>query len=297
MARFIVAGVTLLWGLLDAAPAAAYCRATTCDPAVQACSLDEHGCVKVGVPLRWIGNCLPIDVSPTGSPLRNIGFGEIERATTQALDDWASANCGRSQPTFAFKVASLEQPPRAGPGEIDRANIVQFRDEDWPYHNLESSLALTTLTFVATTGEIIDADIELNSHSRTFREGSGVGSYDLNVVLRHEVGHLLGLAHSDEGGSTMLPRYVPGHSDTPFLSGDDVSAVCSAYPPSGASPGCAQSADGWVPCDSFVGCRRLAAWLLAGCWGVMGLLVGLRLRTQERRWPFRIRGSGRFTRA
>lgn len=291
------ARLAVLLGLLASLvsrQALAFCRATTCDHSLYACPTDELGCSSTGTPLAWSGSCVSLDVSAAGSPKLRISFDEVARATRQALEAWTLADCGREfHPTLVYSVNSLAGTAPRVAGELDRDNVVQFRDQDWPYHNLDSSLALTTLTFVANTGEIIDADIEINSHARSFNAALDPAAYDLDAVLLHEVGHLLGLGHSVNDGSAMFARYGGRSEHSGVLSFDDEQAVCAAYPPAARLPQCTLRASGWVPCKSLEGCRLVAAWFLGACWAFVGALAALRFRHAQRRRRFRLSALNR----
>jgi len=57
------------------------------------------------------------------------------------------------------------------------------------------------------------------------------GHTDLDSLLTHEAGHLLGLAHSSDSSATMFPGYEAGTIDLRTLAPDDITAICSVYPP------------------------------------------------------------------
>lgn len=119
------------------------------------------------------------------------------------------------------------------------ANIIMFRRNGWPYPDASTVLGLTTVTFESKTGIIRDVDIEINAtRFEITTEDAGV-AYDLQSILTHEVGHFLGLAHSNDLEATMYAKHKGGSTELRTLADDDVAGVCLIYPPA-AMPG---------PCD------------------------------------------------
>jgi hypothetical protein len=100
---------------------------------------------------------------------------------------------------------------------------------------LDSIRNLTGVTFsdFFSDGTLAEADIVLNGVDFTwftdFNDVNNAG-YFVEAVLLHEIGHLLGLAHSPVGASTMFPRGGPGLSTQAGLSADELSAVHALYP-------------------------------------------------------------------
>jgi hypothetical protein len=90
------------------------------------------------------------------------------------------------------------------------------------------TLALTTVFFDGDTGEIYDANIEINSNLDDFSVGDPSGEFDLAAVLTHETGHFLGLSHSSVEQATMFAGYMVGMST---LDSDDELAICASLPP------------------------------------------------------------------
>jgi hypothetical protein len=113
------------------------------------------------------------------------------------------------------------------------ANILVFRDGTWPHEDGLHNLALTTVSFDPGSGELLNADIEVNTAGYDFVEG---GQYDLLSVLTHEVGHFFGLSHSALEDATMYFAYTDYSTDFRSLSDDDVTAICGIYPPSEVDP-------------------------------------------------------------
>ncbi|MCL5097229.1 MAG: matrixin family metalloprotease [Candidatus Omnitrophica bacterium] len=79
---------------------------------------------------------------------------------------------------------------------------------------------------------LIEADIVLNGADFSWSAESPPknGTYSIEAVLLHEIGHLLGLEHSPVGGATMLVRGESGESAQAGLSSDEIAAVRTLYP-------------------------------------------------------------------
>jgi hypothetical protein len=63
---------------------------------------------------------------------------------------------------------------------------------------------------------------------------------DLQSALTHELGHVLGLDHSDHPNATLLAQTSDGALQLRSLAQDDRDAICSAYPPAIDGPECAR---------------------------------------------------------
>jgi hypothetical protein len=103
----------------------------------------------------------------------------------------------------------------------------------WAYK--PNNLAVTVTTYNETTGQILKADVVMNgsSHFELFDEGRKyfyTRQYDIEAVLVHEFGHLLGLQDNDEDPSaTMWPVIEPGETSKRSLEEDDQEGVIAAY--------------------------------------------------------------------
>jgi len=248
------AGVVALEVLLCAAPAHAFCRSTTCDERVD-CEYDRQGCPIVGATLAWKSSCVSYAVQQDASPLRGIDYGTIHEVTERAFARWTGADCDGASPalsTLDLGPATCDEPEynQSAPN----ANVVLFRDQDWPYEDADITVAQTLLTFDTETGEIFDADIEVNSFTMRLSTSPSDRDYDLESVITHEAGHFLGLYHSRIQGAVMFGRNAPGIIFRE-LEADDEAGICAVYPPNrrtpyedcrprhGFSPDCAPPAD------------------------------------------------------
>ena len=228
--------------LLDAFPARAYCRATT-NRAFQ--PSPDKPCDDVGKPLFWRSGCVGYDFQRDATARAPLA--DAERAGAAAFSAWANAACPSDLRACAGPVAGRPSiaATNLGPvacsrveysGDAGNANVVIFRDKDWPHGDRENSVALTTVHFDLDSGEIYDADVEINGTNVTTTDDPTSVGFDLTSILTHEAGHFLGLAHTepDHREAVMLGVYASG-SLARALAPDDVCAICNVYPPGRAA--------------------------------------------------------------
>jgi len=209
--------------------ALAYCRTTTCKGS--GCATDDSGCATSGKKLWWRGRCAGFSLQQNGSVL--LPTDEVRGTIDAAFATWSDVDCGGGQ-RASVTTGPLPDSPCIG-NEYDpkgrNVNLVVFRDNGWTFKGTYDNIAKTTVHFDADTGEILDVDMEINSAANWFTLGRKDVEYDLQSVITHEVGHFLGIAHSDRPWAVMYPEYEPGSISGRTLDQDDIAAVCAAYPP------------------------------------------------------------------
>jgi hypothetical protein len=223
-----------------ATSASAYCRTTTCDPVEMACP----PCTAPGLPLYWRSSCVSYGVHQAGSPLRGISYDATQTIVSEAFQKWTTAQCGSGNP--ALEVADMGAISCGEPqyNQIaPNANVWMFRDDEWPYADEDapeavrkSKLAVTTITSNPETGEIYDADVEINSKNLELTMSDQNVVYDLASIVTHEAGHFLGFDHSLQRDSTMHDFYAPGELEMRTLTPDDEAGVCAVFPPGSTAP-------------------------------------------------------------
>jgi hypothetical protein len=259
--------------LAEAAPAAAYVRARS---------------LTTNVAWFWNHGTLNI-AADVVQPVRSMSQQELTTAINEAAAAWGRE---RNSCTSARITISTTDDPD-GPVKADQVFRLVFRRPDWcrsPAATMVcngETLALTTTSFNPVTGEIIDADIEVNATAivwsdRVRRPGA---NYDLQNALTHEMGHFLGFGHScvysgkdtkiDFEGKPVAPCYMVGEqalestlyptSDVDdiarrTLTEDDLRGLCEVYP---AHPGTSLEQTGGPIGCSMVRSRPAPATLLA----------------------------------
>ncbi len=216
-------------------PAHAWCRTTT----QRADVIGE--CNSTGTPRAWRSVCVGFSLFPDGSP--DVSYEDLLTTATNGAGLWHQALCNTSGATPYFQVLPL--PDSTAPSGYDRfgvnANVVSF-NSTWELDesHVPGSIAITMVAYDRTTGEIFDADIEVNEQSETNRGGyhfnvgaSDPESMDLPTVLAHEFGHVHGLGHSDIPAAVMYRELNRGQQRR-TLTPDDVEGICASYDPASA---------------------------------------------------------------
>jgi predicted Zn-dependent protease len=94
------------------------------------------------------------------------------------------------------------------------------------------SCLAATLTGYYTGSRIYDADVYTNTrYSYTSsRETDGCSSeFDIDGIMVHEVGHVLGIGHSNVAGATMYPSVSSCNTANRTLEADDLAAKLDLY--------------------------------------------------------------------
>lgn len=236
-----IALVTLVYGL--GVPAGqAYVRTRT---------LDGNN------PIHWTRSC--VFITPSTERAGTLTQTEILTAVHASADAWNAVSCSYIQLVVGASEPGLE----AGFNEdVAPENVIVFQDATWPYDPVAA--ALTTITYLSSSsassdGQIVDADIEVNGVNFVFATNGSPTAHDLQNVLTHEIGHVLGLDHPcDDGmvtpipldhtgtpipwcfprgqlppevtGATMYNFAEPGEMLKRTLEPDDVNGLCAIYP-------------------------------------------------------------------
>jgi hypothetical protein len=259
---------------------------------------------KSHTPVRWLTTDVVMNIDSRGTT--DIAMPDVVATVQRATENWNTkiVNC-------SFIRLNVEPPFEIQDVSRDRRPVVVFRDKEWRRPGLDpydpQTLAVTTLFYVSTPdkpgdGTVIDADIEINAVDHTITLDPSMGKprpgttfADLENTLTHELGHVLGLAHTCNTGASSdsqvdnLGRPVPNCGDPnvtqemieatmyPTASADDISkrsvelddaqGICDTYPNTEHYPlytqidgGCAVTAHARTPTLAVIAVIAIAVF-------------------------------------
>ena len=184
---------------------------------------------SLGATPRWAETAIPYSVSEAGSP--QIPNGSEFGAVAAAFDAWE----GVAGTTVDFEFQGTTPIRTAG---RDGTNLVTFVDDSGLGALLGTTTLAATFSFFNRVGGALvfeESDIAFNpSHSLT--TSGEPDRFDIQSVLTHEVGHLLGLDHSGLISSVMAPFAIQDQTDQRVLLYDDIAGVIEIYPDETATP-------------------------------------------------------------
>ena len=195
---------------------------------------------EVPRPIFWPQACVPWELHDQGiATIPDVA--DLERIVQESFEPWLSADCASIDPVYAGRNPVAAVGPGGDPNNFN-GNLVLFAEEGWP--NAPRVQALTSVTYRVSNGEIVDADIHVNAQFFTVGEiapgASDPSLMDLQNTLTHEVGHFLGLDHTEEatftGGSgewreaTMFATAELGETKKRTIEADDLNGICAIYP-------------------------------------------------------------------
>ena len=146
---------------------------------------------------------------------------EYVNAIVSAADTWEK-NSGRR----LFNIVTSTR--ITGPAEPhkDGKNVIYFLNI-WEA-NRASEQARTSMHWNG--DQIQEADIRVNDKDFNFywNQGKSAGAVNIEALILHEMGHVLGLKHKDSGGSVMA-TYLSSGSDRTQLASADVTDLKCEY--------------------------------------------------------------------
>ncbi len=198
-----------------------------------------------GVPVRWKGGRVKLDLAGNPRNQSGVGEGEFQASVVRSLRRWENVSSGSIRFDYWQGGDASKFVPAS---EYDGLSSIYFASNAKSDPHLSSNvLGLTQVWYDTASGQILETDIVLNDRNFRFTtsasdtSGYGLGGsmalsqsnkVFIENVITHELGHAFGLSHSGGLQSTMLFMESPEQA---HLGCDEAAAVRAVYPASGSS--------------------------------------------------------------
>jgi len=259
--------------------------------------------------LHWTTREVPFVIHEAGT--EDAGRLSSINAVRSSFRSWGQPTCT----DFFFRDDGVTARTAVGyvQGGQDNVNLVIWREKncaavapsDDPCHRTggcnnkyncweqsNETIAVTTTTFSNRTGEIFDADVELNGEGFVFSAvpspacprtapvpvPANCVATDIQNTMTHEIGHMLGLDHTDNVEATMYRSAEFAETKKRTLDQDDIEGLCVIYPKGAATSTCGAEDE-----DEKPGCGGCSAASSVPALFPLLLLAALRRRRGGRR--------------
>jgi hypothetical protein len=153
----------------------------------------------------------------------DVGGAAEFQAVRNAFATWASA-----APLTFTEVAAAQNPDV----------VIDWRPANDPDHSMVGGV-LAHADFPPGCSVITNTlpkPVHFDDSEHQWVIGAVANGFDVETVALHEIGHILGLQHSDVAGSVMFPS-VSSNSTKRALTADDLGGIHELYPASLLAPG------------------------------------------------------------
>ena len=210
-----------------------FARAALCTLLVLGATAFSWGYLRLinpstGAALWWgAPSAVSVVIHTTGSD--DIDDGSHIPALRNAIDAWNDVEGTSAQLVENTNPASMA----AGNWASTAHHVLRFDESNASgYFPLGSSTVALTPVWFYGNGVISDADVLFNGKGYRFTTSGEFGHFDVQDVATHELGHLLGLDHSGQAGSSLYPYVDSQVILHRSLSRDEEQALRAIYPDS-----------------------------------------------------------------
>jgi hypothetical protein len=175
--------------------------------------------------LRWDPRFFPVPYYIDANSMRT--HADFLPAIDLAFKAWATPK----NLTIQFLSMGCSEKARI---ENDGLNNIILLTSSWPFD--ADAVAITRSFYVsgdeAHPGAILDADIILNGFAHDFTTTNATGKHDIQSIITHETGHLLGLGHEidpKDSNAVMYAFAAPNELNKRTLKANDLNGAQEMY--------------------------------------------------------------------
>lgn len=165
---------------------------------------------------------LPVQYWINSAGSGDIPLGTVESIVEDSFAVWGEPCCSRFAASYQG-TTQLTAPPPSNNGRV----VLSWTEQNWN-PNWGSVNVTIGITFSQVYNNCTIAEAPILFNGVGFRFTTNGGGTDLQSIATHEIGHLIGLGHSQLQDATMYSRYIGGTSAR-SLHQDDVDGACSLY--------------------------------------------------------------------
>ena len=150
-----------------------------------------------GKTLNWSSNTISYNIHTAGSD--DISDNSHIPAIEHAFQSWSDVSGSNINLVRGADTASGSTGGSGHTITFDETNSSGF------FPSGSGIVAITPINYMLADGRITDADILFNGNQFSFSTDQTPGTFDVQDILAHEVGHFIGLDHSPVVSGTMWP--------------------------------------------------------------------------------------------
>jgi Matrixin len=225
--------------------AGAFCRLNTKPSLEKDYRPNVSGCFRPtvsGSPLYWSIRSIAYEVQVDPAIAETISLDDARAMVKRSFDKWLGVRCknGKPPPTEvldATSEATPEKPTTMITKEnkcdlnIDikgRANIIRFANTTHPTVVGVTCPIRNVLSDSGRNGEIAVSTVEIRDLAKNNASGADKLLEKYEYTVLHELGHFLGMGHSDKDDAVMYAEY-DGSLTNLELKADDMAGICDIY--------------------------------------------------------------------
>lgn len=218
------------------------------------------------IQLRWKNNVIPIALSSSLTSKQNVYMrpdSDVLGAVQRSLATWEKIADVRFVIVSSDKQ-SVSPSGKSGDG-VNLITVAPSAENILLFAKDPDDVSAQTRVFYNSKGFITEADIVLNPYQQFSSDGA-FGTFDLEATLTHEIGHLLGLEHSNISGATMFAHqgkngiYSLLNFTARTLAEDDITGIRALYGASEIDDNCCGSIKGRISSNDDTASKIFEVW-------------------------------------